>query len=83
MYDLPLDKIKFIRLSIKIEDLKAAMYDAPVSKYNYYFVDGDNYATLESLNGSDYLLNYTSDRIKDDVLEVLRVSDVPFSVIGE
>lgn len=83
MYDLPLDKIKFIRLSIKIEDLKAAMYDTPISKYNYYFVDGDNYATLESLNGSDYLLNYTSDIIKDDVLNMLRALHIPFSVIGK
>lgn len=84
MYDLPIDKIKFMRLKINLNNLIPIFGKYIGSReYRYYFKLENDYATLESLNGSDWLLNYTSEPIKKEVLEVLRVSDVPFSIIGE
>ena len=73
MYNIPIGDIKHIVVKVQLEKLTPIL-GKPVGtrNYNYYFRTDKEYAVFSSFNGSDWLLEYTNDSIKVEVLDLLK-----------
>lgn len=73
IYDIPIGDIKHIVVKVQLEKLTPIL-GKPVGtrNYNYYFRADTEYAVFSSFNGSEWLLEYTNDSIKNEVLDLLK-----------
>lgn len=73
MYDIPIGDIKHKVVKVQLEKLTPIL-GKPIGtrNYNYYFRTDKEYAVFSSFDGSVWLLDYTHDSIKDEVLNLLK-----------
>lgn len=74
MYDIPIADIKQEVLEINTEDL-LVLFGKPVGTRtrNYYFRYNKEYAVLTHFKGNNWLLDYTGDNVKEEVVKRLLV----------
>lgn len=72
MYNIPIQDIKHIVVEIPYHQLTSKL-GKPIGQrnYNYYFRSGEEYAVLSSFDGCKWLLDYTGDSIKIEVLDII------------
>lgn len=74
MYDIPIGNIKQQVLELNAEDL-LKIFGEPIGTRtrNYYFRFNQEYAILTYFNGNNWVLDYTGESIKEELVKRLFV----------